>query len=641
MRPLLGVDFDELAAEGSGHFENLAVRVLDVAEVFALLVLLADVRLDGLDALAVATDFPKHGAALAGHDGVGLGVLQGEGLVGRHTLGSRLVLRSLEVGEETFLGDAALVVAVLLLVHGELEELLFVLTFVPAVFGHLLAEAVEVVGIVFLRVGVGEFVTLRFGQLDELGIDGAGQTAALTENHAPHIVVHHGEAGLALGQREQVHERNVLDVLAERRDQGGIAHLRPDVGHLVKEADEEFVLAVGLFALALANHVDARHDAFQVGHHRAHHAARQSAAQQQGTHQLVARIHEVAQEVVDKLLCQRAGLHVGVHVDFGHVEAIVFQHALHRDDVGVALAPRKGLDGGIDDVAAVLADLQNGSHDETGTVVAVILHDDVGVLALNHAAELAEEGRLTDARHVLQADFGRAGLDELVGDGAVVLGRVDGRVGDAEGGLRRHAGFEGVVNRRDDVAHVVESAEDTGNVDALGVLHLVLQATHVGRAGEHAQRVQSAVEHVGLYAHFVKGFGESAYGLVRILAVEKVDLLKGAAVGLYARETAHPDDDGRDAFQLILTGLEFSRGLEHVAVDQTELDFPFHKYFFLLRLIFAQFLLNRAKVRIYSHPTAIAPAVVAPEKGKRLKTDRDILQHVSTKLWPLPIILSD
>ena len=80
-------------------------------------------------------------------------------------------------------------------------------------------------------------------------------------------------------------------------------------------------------------------DAGKVGHHAAHHSAWQSATQQQRTHVLVARIDEIAQPVVDKLLCQCAGLHIGVHVDFGHLEAFVLQHALHRNDVGMHLAP--------------------------------------------------------------------------------------------------------------------------------------------------------------------------------------------------------------------------------------------------------------------------------------------------------------
>lgn len=115
-----------------------------------------------------------------------------------------------------------------------------------------------------------------------------------------------------------------------------------------------------------------------------------------------------------------------------------------------------------------------------------------------------------------------------------------------------------------------------GDVDALGVLHLILQAADVGRDGEHAQRVQAAVEHVGLDADLVERFGKRADGLVRILTVEKVYLLKGAAVRLNTREAAHLDDDRRNTFQLVLAGLEFSRRLEHVAIDQTELDFSLH-----------------------------------------------------------------
>ena len=67
----------------------------------------------------------------------------------------------------------------------------------------------------------------------------------------------------------------------------------------------------------------------KVRHHAAHHSAGQSATKQQRTHQLVARIDEVTEPVVDKLLRERTCVHVGVHVDFGNLEALVLQHALY------------------------------------------------------------------------------------------------------------------------------------------------------------------------------------------------------------------------------------------------------------------------------------------------------------------------
>ena len=254
----------------------------------------------------------------------------------------------------------------------------------------------------------------------------------------------------------------------------------------------------------------------------------------------------------------------------------MFQHRLDGEHVGVALTPGKGLHGDVDDVAAVLAHFEDAGHDEAGAVVAVVLHYDLGVLRLNHAAELAQEGGLADAGHVFQADFGGAGLDELVGDGAVIFSRVNGRIGDAERGLGRHTGFERIMNGGDNVAHVVQAAKNAGDVDALSVLHLVLQAAKIGRAGEHAQGIQAAVEHVRLDTGFVEGLRKGADSLVGVLAIKEVHLLKGSAVGLDAGEATHLDDDGGYALQLILARLELTSRLEHVAIDEAELYLSFH-----------------------------------------------------------------
>lgn len=59
----------------------------------------------------------------------------------------------------------------------------------------------------------------------------------------------------------------------------------------------------------------------------------------------------------------------------------------------------------------------------------------------------------------------------------------------------------------DDVARFVQSAEDAGDVHALRMFHLVHQAAHVGGYGIHAQRIQPAVEHMGLYACILEAVG--------------------------------------------------------------------------------------------------------------------------------------
>ena len=197
---------------------------------------------------------------------------------GRAELG---ILCLLQVGEEVLLCLAALVVAVLLGVHGELEEFLVILSVVPAVLVHLLLEVVEGVGEQCVGVHVGELAALLLGKLHQLWVDGSGNLAALAEDHTPHGVVHHHEAALALLHGEEVHQGDVLGILAEGGHQWRITHAWPYVLHLVEELDQKVVHRQLLLALLLADVVDGLAHSAQVCHHGAHHTAWQTAAQQE------------------------------------------------------------------------------------------------------------------------------------------------------------------------------------------------------------------------------------------------------------------------------------------------------------------------------------------------------------------------
>ena len=213
--------------------------------------------------------------------------------------------------------------------------------------------------------------------------------------------------------------------------------------------------------------------------------------------------------------------------------------------------------------------------------MAVVLDNHVGMLRLDALGQGSEQRRLTDTGHVLQTDLFGTGSNQLIGDIAVVFHGVNGRCGDAQRGLRRHTGGLRPFNAGYDVARVVQSAEDTGDIDTLRMFNFVLQLTHVVRHGVHAQSIQAAVKHVGLDAHFVERLAESANGMVGVFSGQEVHLLKGTTVGLYTGETSHVDDGGSDAFELVLARLEFSRRLPHVAVNKTKLDFLFHAYYVL------------------------------------------------------------
>ena len=133
--------------------------------------------------------------------------------------------------------------------HSEFEEFFVVFAELPAVLLHLSAELIQRIGVVELRIFGGELEALFLRQVDDLLIELAGQTARLPEDHAPRVVVDSLPAALADGEVVDVHQSDVLDVLAEWRDEWGIAEARPYVGDFVEEADEQVVDAQLGFAL--------------------------------------------------------------------------------------------------------------------------------------------------------------------------------------------------------------------------------------------------------------------------------------------------------------------------------------------------------------------------------------------------------
>ena len=145
------------------------------------------------------------------------------------------------------------------------------------------------------------------------------------------------------------------------------------------------------------------------------------------------------------------------------------------------------------------------------------------------------------------------------------------RVGDAKGCLRSHACFKCILDRRNDVANVVQAAENTGDVNALSMLYLVHQLAYIGWNGEHTQCVQTTVEHVCLDAYFVERLCKGTNGFVRIFAIKEVNLLKGTTIRFNAGEASHLYNNRCYAFQLVLTWLKLATALEHVAIDKTEL----------------------------------------------------------------------
>ena len=86
------------------------------------------------------------------------------------------------------------------------------------------------------------------------------------------------------------------------------------------------------------------------------------------------------------------------------------------------------------------------------------------------------------------------------------------------------------------------------------MFYLVHQLAHVHRAGVHAERVEAAVEHVRLDASLVERLRKGPDGLVRVLAIEKLDLFERTTVRFNAVEATHVDDYWGYFFELVNTG---------------------------------------------------------------------------------------
>ena len=198
------------------------------------------------------------------------------------------------------------------------------------------------------------------------------------------------------------------------------------------------------------------------------------------------------------------------------------------------------------------------------------------IFLLDCGCQLREEGGASYARHVLEADFICSVLYQMVDHAHVVFYGVDRRISDGEGRLGDHSSLLGVLDGEFEVAVVVEAAEGTGDVGALGLLHLEHQFAHIRRHGVHAEGVETALEHVGLDSRLVEGGRPLAHGDVGILAVKKIYLFECAAVGFNAVEASHIYDCGGYPDELVDSGLVFARRLPHIPVDQGELDFFCH-----------------------------------------------------------------
>ena len=191
--------------------------------------------------------------------------------------------------------------------------------------------------------------------------------------------------------------------------------------------------------------------------------------------------------------------------------------------------------------------------------MAMVLDDDIGMLFLDHLGQLPQENRLADTRHVLQADLLCPCLDLLISQMGVVFERMDRRGRDAQGPLCCHTSFLCPLDRRSDIAYVIQSVEDTGNIHALCMLDPVHHLPHIIRDRIHTKGIQATVQHVGLDASLVQRLGKGTDSIVRVLPSKKIDLLEATPIRLDTGKATHLDEDWRDTSQLIFAWLKLTR----------------------------------------------------------------------------------
>ena len=203
----------------------------------------------------------------------------------------------------------------------------------------------------------------------------------------------------------------------------------------------------------------------------------------------------------------------------------------------------------------------------------VVLNDDIWVFLLNGCYDSAEHRWTANTCHILEADLLCAVGDKLLCEVNVVLGIVYLRIGDTHGRLCGHACLLCPLDGWDNVARIVQSAEDTGDVHALCMLHLIHEFAHIRRHRVHTQRIETTVKHMGLDACLVERLGESANCYIGVLAIEQVDLFTGTTIGFHAVKATHINNDGSDFCQLIFAWHILATTLPHVAIDKGELNF--------------------------------------------------------------------
>ena len=207
----------------------------------------------------------------------------------------------------------------------------------------------------------------------------------------------------------------------------------------------------------------------------------------------------------------------------------------------------------------------------------MILYQYIRMSFLNGPDQLPQHAGTTDTRHVFQTNFGCTGFNQLIGYSCIILNSMYRRICDAKGCLRNHARFQSILDGRNYVSRLIQSAEDTCDIYSLRMLDFIHQFTHICRNRIHTQRIQSAIEHVRLNARFSKRCGKSTDGFIRIFTVQQIHLLKSTSIRFNSCKTTHFNNQWSYTYKLVNARLILTGRLPHIPINKTEFDFLFHR----------------------------------------------------------------
>ena len=256
---------------------------------------------------------------------------------------------------------------------------------------------------------------------------------------------------------------------------------------------------------------------------------------------------------------QSSYFHIGLHVDFRHLESCIFQHGLNSDNVRMNHAPGKWFYSNVKNIAAGFCHFEHRGHRETGSGMSMILYNNIRMCCFNGFHNFTQHFRTTDTSHILQADFLSTARNQLFRKIDIIFHRMNRRIGNTHSSLCNHASFLCPFDGRYNVARIVQSTENTGNIHALCFFHFIHQLPYVGRNRIHSQSIETSIQHVCLNARLIEEFCESTHRLIGVFTIKQVHLFRSTTISFHTSKTPHINNGGCYLCQLVFAWDIFAR----------------------------------------------------------------------------------